>query len=104
VGRQTVRAASKSVTNPNDDERAPYGATLVGSLQAEHLKSGLAMVEAKTSLRCTRWTKKIGSKFDPFNALIDYRVRVEIQKPKHGNRAFILTAVTASSQHLPPNL
>jgi hypothetical protein len=47
------------------------------SLQAEHLKPGLAMVEAKTPARCTQRAKQIKSIVDHFKALPEYRARVE---------------------------
>jgi hypothetical protein len=47
------------------------------SLQAEHLKPDLAMVEAKTTIRCTEPPKEIRSIVDHFKALPEYRERVE---------------------------
>lgn len=47
------------------------------SLQAEHLKPDLAMVEAKTTPRCTQRVKEIQSIVDHFKALPEYRGRVE---------------------------
>ena len=47
------------------------------SLQAEHLKPDLAMVEAKTPARCTQPPKEIRSIVDHFKALSEYRARVE---------------------------
>lgn len=47
------------------------------SLQAEHLKPDLAIVEAKVPARCTRGVKEIGSIVEHFKALPEYRERVE---------------------------
>jgi hypothetical protein len=47
------------------------------SLQAEHLKPDLAMVEARTPARCTQRVKQIRSIVDHFKALPEYRERVE---------------------------
>ncbi len=47
------------------------------SLQAEHLKPGLAIVEAKVPARCTQPVKAIRSIVDHFKALPEYRGRVE---------------------------
>ena len=47
------------------------------SLQAEHLKPELALVEARVPARCTRRVKEIGSIVDHFKALPEYRGRVE---------------------------
>lgn len=47
------------------------------SLQAEHLKPDLAGVEAKVPARCTQRVKEIRSIVEHFNALPEYRERVE---------------------------
>ena len=47
------------------------------SLQAEHLKPDLAIVEAKVPARCTKRVKEIRSIVDYFKALPEYRERVE---------------------------
>lgn len=47
------------------------------SLQAEHLKPDLAMVEAKVPARCTKRVKEIGALVESFRALPEYRGRVE---------------------------
>ena len=47
------------------------------SLQAEHLKPELAVVEAKVPARCTQRVQEIGSIVDHFKALPEYRGRVE---------------------------
>jgi len=47
------------------------------SLQAEHLKPDLAIVEAKVPARCTKRVKEIRSIVDRFKALPEYRERVE---------------------------
>jgi hypothetical protein len=47
------------------------------SLQAEHLKPDLAIVEAKVPARCTQRVKEIGSILEHFKALPEYRGRVE---------------------------
>lgn len=47
------------------------------SLQAEHLKPNLAMVEAKVPARCTTRAKEIQSIVDHFKELPEYRGRVE---------------------------
>jgi hypothetical protein len=47
------------------------------SLQAEHLKPELAIVEAKVPARCTERVKQIGSIVEHFKALPEYRGRVE---------------------------
>ena len=47
------------------------------SLQAEHLKPELAVVEARVPARCTQRVKEIGSIVEHFKALPEYRGRVE---------------------------
>lgn len=47
------------------------------SLQAEHLKPDLAIVETKVPARCTKPAKEIRSVVDHFKALPEYRERVE---------------------------
>lgn len=47
------------------------------SLQAEHLKPDLAIVEAKAPARCAKGVKEIGSIVEHFKALPEYRARVE---------------------------
>ena len=47
------------------------------SLQAEHLKPDLAIVEAKVPARCTQRVKQISALVDHFKALPEYRGRVE---------------------------
>ena len=47
------------------------------SLQAEHLKPSLAVVEAKVPARCTRRAKEIGSLVEHFKSLPEYRARIE---------------------------
>jgi hypothetical protein len=47
------------------------------SLQAEHLKPSLAVVEAKVPARCTRRTKEIQSLVQHFKSLPEYRERIE---------------------------
>jgi hypothetical protein len=47
------------------------------SLQAEHLKPALAMVEAKVSPRSRHTVKEIGAIGDQFKAVAEYRGRVE---------------------------
>lgn len=47
------------------------------SLQAEHLKPDLALVEAKVPPRCTKRVKEIQSIVDYFKELPEYRERVE---------------------------
>jgi len=47
------------------------------SLQAEHLKPNLAVVEARVPARCTTRAKEIQSIVDHFKALPEYRGRVE---------------------------
>lgn len=47
------------------------------SLQAEHLKPELAVVETKVPPRCTKRAKEIRSMVDHFKALPEYRGRVE---------------------------
>lgn len=47
------------------------------SLQAEHLKPELAMVEAKAAVRCTQRAKEIRSVVDHFKQLPEYRERIE---------------------------
>ncbi len=47
------------------------------SLQAEHLKPDLAVVEIKVPPRCTKRVKEIGSIVAHFKALPEYRERVE---------------------------
>lgn len=47
------------------------------SLQAEHLKPQLAVVEAKVPARCSKSIKQIGSLAQRFKELPEYRARVE---------------------------
>jgi len=47
------------------------------SLQAEHLKPELAVVEARVPARCPQRVREIGSIVDHFKALPEYRGRVE---------------------------
>jgi hypothetical protein len=47
------------------------------SLQAEHLKPALAVVEAKVPARCTRRAKEIGALVQHFKSLPEYRERIE---------------------------
>jgi hypothetical protein len=47
------------------------------SLQAEHLKPALAIVEARVPARCTKRVKEINSIVEHFKALPEYRGRVE---------------------------
>jgi len=47
------------------------------SLQAEHLKPSLAVVEAKVPVRCTRRAKEIGALVEHFKSLPEYRERIE---------------------------
>jgi hypothetical protein len=47
------------------------------SLQAEHLKPSLAVVEAKVPARCTRRAKEIGRLVEHFKSLPEYRARIE---------------------------
>jgi Domain of unknown function (DUF4338) len=47
------------------------------SLQAEHLKPELALVEAQVPARCTKKVREIGALVEHFKALPEYRGRVE---------------------------
>lgn len=62
------------------------------SLQAEHLKPSLAVVEAKVPARCTRRVKEIASIVERFKQLPEYRKRVE-SYPLFSLAALILLAV-----------
>lgn len=62
------------------------------SLQAEHLKPDLAVVEAKVPPRCRTKAKEISSMVDYFKALPDYRERVE-SYPLFTLAAIVLLAV-----------
>lgn len=62
------------------------------SLQAEHLKPDLAIVEAKVPARCTKRVKEIRSIVDRFKALPEYRERVE-SYPRFSLAALILLAM-----------
>jgi hypothetical protein len=62
------------------------------SLQAEHLKPDLAIVEAKVPARCTKRVKEIRSIVDRFKALPEYRERVE-SYPLFSLAALIFLAV-----------
>jgi len=62
------------------------------SLQAEHLKAELAVVEAKVPARCTQPVKQIRSLVDCFKALPEYRGRVE-SYPLFSLGAIILLAM-----------
>jgi Domain of unknown function (DUF4338) len=55
----------------------PLGRHACRSLQAEHLKPELAIVEARVPARCTQRVKEIGSIVEHFKALPEYRGRVE---------------------------
>jgi hypothetical protein len=62
------------------------------SLQAEHLKPDLAVVEAKVAPRCTRPAKEIRSVVEHFKKLPEYRQRVE-SYPLFSLAALILLAM-----------
>jgi uncharacterized protein DUF4338/DDE family transposase len=62
------------------------------SLQAEHLKPDLAVVEAKVPPRCRTSAKEISAIIDYFKALPDYRGRVE-SYPLFSLAAIVLLAV-----------
>lgn len=62
------------------------------SLQAEHLKSELAVVEAKVPPRCTPRAREIRSIVEQFKKLPDYRARVE-SYPLFSLAALILLAM-----------
>ena len=62
------------------------------NLQAEHLRPELAMVEAKTPVRCTRRVKEIRSIVEHFKKLPEYRERVECY-PLFSLAALILLAM-----------
>jgi len=62
------------------------------SLQAEHLKAELAVVEANVPARCTQPVKQIRSLVDCFKALPEYRGRVE-SYPLFSLGAIILLAM-----------
>lgn len=55
----------------------PLGSNSCRSLQAEHLKADLAIVETKVPARCTQPAKQIRSIVEHFKALPEYRSRVE---------------------------
>jgi hypothetical protein len=62
------------------------------SLQAEHLKAELAVVEAKVAPRCTLRAREIGSIIEHFKKLPEYRRRVE-SYPLFSLAALILLAM-----------
>ena len=62
------------------------------SLQAEHLKPALAVVEAKVPVRCTKRVKEIESIVQHFKRLPEYRERVE-SYPLFSLAALILLAM-----------
>lgn len=62
------------------------------SLQAEHLKPSLAVVEAKVPVRCTQRVKEIESIVQHFKRLPEYRARVE-SYPLFSLAALILLAM-----------
>lgn len=62
------------------------------SLQAEHLKPSLAVVEAKVPVRCTQSVKEIASIVEHFRQLPEYRARVE-SYPRFSLAALILLAM-----------
>jgi hypothetical protein len=62
------------------------------SLQAEHLKPSLAVVEAKVPVRCTKRVKEIESIVQHFKRLPEYRARVE-SYPLFSLAALILLAM-----------
>ena len=62
------------------------------SLQAEHLKPSLAVVEARVPVRCTKPAREIQSIVEHFKQLPEYRARVECY-PLFSLAALILLAV-----------
>jgi len=70
----------------------PLGRNACRSLQAEHLKPGLAPVEAKVAVRCTQGVKEIRSIVEHFKQLPEYRDRIE-SYPLFSLAALILLAM-----------
>src|ERR1039457_6961786 len=73
------------------------------SLQAEHLKPDLAIVETKVPARCTKRVKEIGSIVDHFKALPEYRERVE-SYPLFSLAALIFLALLCEAPRGPTDL
>jgi hypothetical protein len=73
------------------------------SLQAEHLKPDLAIVEAKVPARCTQRVKEIGSIVEHFKALPEYRGRVE-SYPLFSLAALVFLAMLREAPRGPTDL
>jgi len=73
------------------------------SLQAEHLKPDLALVETKVPARCTKRVKEIGSIVEHFKALPEYRERVE-SYPLFSLASLIFLAVLCEAPRGPTDL
>jgi Domain of unknown function (DUF4338)/DDE_Tnp_1-associated len=73
------------------------------SLQAEHLKPELALVEARVPARCTKRVKEIGSIIEHFKALPEYRGRIE-SYPLFSLAALIFLAMLCEAPRGPTDL
>jgi hypothetical protein len=73
------------------------------SLQAEHLKPELAVVEARVPARCTQRVKEIGSIVEHFKALPEYRGRVE-SYPLFSLASLVFLAVLCEAPRGPTDL
>ena len=73
------------------------------SLQAEHLKPDLAIVETRAPARCTKRVKEIGSIVGHFKALPEYRERVE-SYPLFSLASLLFLAVLCEAPRGPTDL
>jgi hypothetical protein len=74
----------------------PLARNACRSLQAEHLKADLAMVEAKVPARCTQRVEQIQSIVEHFKRLAEYRGRIE-SYPLFSLGTLVLLAVLCGS-------
>src|SRR5208282_2509518 len=82
LARPTAGAAVGAITtlnttSPNASSAVNCAKNARRSLQAEHLKPALAVVEQKVSPPCTRTVKEIRSMVEHFKAVPDFRGRFE---------------------------
>jgi hypothetical protein len=81
----------------------PLGRHACRSLQAEHLKPELAIVEARVPARCTQRVKEISSIVEHFKALPEYRGRVE-SYPLFSLASLVFLAVLCEAPRGPTDL
>src|SRR5271166_2845805 len=87
LARPTAGAAVGAITtlnttSPNASSAVNCAKNARRSLQAEHLKPALAVVEQKVSPPCTRTVKEIRSMVEHFKAVPDFRGRFESYPPR----------------------